>query len=53
MKKYITAQKLVYKYGLPEGLAVFMNENGCMDDVTWEKVVAVLVPDIRKMPVSL
>ena len=52
-RKIFTAQKLVQKYGLPEGSAVFMNESGYMDDVTWEKVVAILAPGIQKMPVSL
>ena len=35
-------QKLVTKYGLPQRSDAFMNESGCMDYVTWEKVVAVL-----------
>ena len=47
------AQKLVQKYGLPEGSDVFINESIYTDDVTWEKVVAVLAPGIRKMPVTL
>ena len=46
--KSFTTQKLVHKYGLPEVSAVFMNESGYMDDVTREKVVAVLVPSIQK-----
>ena len=53
VKKYFTAQKIVQKYGLPEGLDLFMNESIYMDDVTWEKTVAVLAPSIQKMPVSL
>ena len=44
VKKYFTAQKIVQKYGLPEGSYVFMNVSGYMDDVTREKDVAVLAP---------
>ena len=53
VKTYFMAQKLVQKYGLPEGSDVFINESIYTDDVTWEKVVAVLAPGIRKMPVTL
>ena len=30
-----------------------MNESAYMDDVTWEKFVAVIGPGILKMPMSL
>ena len=53
VNKYFTAQKLVQKYGLPEVSAVFINEICYIDDVTWEKVVAVIAPGIRKIPMSL
>ena len=53
VNKYFTEQKLVHKYGFPEGSAVFMNESDYMDDVTWENVVAALASGIRIIPVSL
>ena len=37
--------------GLPEGSVVIPNENAYMDDATWSKVVDVLAPAIRKLPV--
>ena len=42
---------LVTKYGLPEGSCVIPNKEAYMDDETWEKVVKVVAPVIRKMAV--
>ena len=40
------------KYGLPEGSCVIPKKASYMDDKTWEKVVNLLAPGIRKMAVS-
>ena len=42
---------LVTKYGLPEGSCVIPNKAAYMDDETWEKVMKVVAPGIRKMAV--
>ena len=34
---YFTSKKLVHKYGLPDGLSIFLNESAHMDDVTLGK----------------
>ena len=39
----------VTRYGFPEGSSVIPNKAPCMDDETWEKVVKVVAPSIRKM----
>ena len=53
VKKYFTPQNIVETYSFPEVLSAFMNDSGYMDDETWTKVVAVLVPVIQKMPFNL
>ena len=46
-------RKLERLYGLPEGSCVLlMTKNAYMDDETWDKVVEILAPGIRKMEVS-
>ena len=42
---------LVTKYGFPEVSCVIPNKAAYMDDETWEKVVKVVSPGIRKMEV--
>ena len=42
---------LVARYGFPEGSCAKKN-TAYMDDYTWEKVVKVVSPGIRKMKVS-
>ena len=44
--------KLTRKYGLPHGSTVIMTPSGYMDDEAWVKVVGILAPAIRVMPVS-
>ena len=44
--------KLVTRYGLPEGSYMIPNKSSYMDDDTWEKLVKVAAPGIRKMKVS-
>ena len=39
---------LVTRYGLPEGSCVIPNKAAYTDDGTWEKVVKVVAPGIRK-----
>ena len=41
--------KLVTRYIFPEGYCVITNKVEYMDDETWEKVVKVVSPGIRKM----
>ena len=38
-------------YGFTEGSCVITNKAVYMDDETWEKVVKLVAPDIRKMKV--
>ena len=45
-------KNLVTKYGFPEESFVTPNKSAYMDDETWEKVVKVVAPGIRKMAVS-
>ena len=47
----LRGNKLVTKYGLPEGYCVIPNKAAYMDDETWAKVVKVVAPGIRKMTV--
>ena len=42
----------VTKYGLPEESCVIPDKAAYMDDKTWERVVKVVAPGIRKMKVS-
>ena len=48
----IRGNKLVTRYGFPEGSCVIPNKATYMDDETWAKVVKVVAPGIRKMKVS-
>ena len=48
----LRGNNLVTKYGLPEGSCVIPNKSAYMDDYTWEKVVKVVAPGIRKMKVK-
>ena len=43
---------LATRYGLTEGYCAISNKASYMDDDTWEKVVKVVAPGIRKMKVS-
>ena len=47
----LRGNNLVTKYGLPEGSCVIPNNAAYLDDETWEKVVKVVAPSIRKMAV--
>ena len=47
----LRGNKLVTKYGFPEGSCVIPNKAAYMDDNTWTKVVEVVAPGIRKMAV--
>ena len=47
----LRGNNLVTKYGFPEGSCVIPNKAAYMDDKTWEKVVKVVAPGIRKMAV--
>ena len=49
---HFKGDRLHRDYGLPEESCVIPNKNGYMDDETWEKVVDVLAPAIRKMKVN-
>ena len=44
---------LVTKYVFIEGSCVLPNKASYMDDETWEKVVKLVDPDIRKMVVII
>ena len=48
----LRGNNLVTKGGLIEGSFVIPNKAAYMDDETWEKVVKVVAPGIRKMAVS-
>ena len=48
----LRGNSLLTKYGFPEGYFVIPNKAAYMDDETWEKVVKVVAPGIRKMAVS-
>ena len=48
----LRGKNLVTEYGLPEGSFVIPNKASYMDDKTWEKVVKVAAPGIRKIAVS-
>ena len=48
----LRVNNLVTKYGLPEVSFVIPKKAAYMYDETWEKVVKVVAPDIRKMVVS-
>ena len=50
--KSLRGKNLGTKYGLPEGYFVLQRKEAYMDDNTWEKVVKVVAPGIRKMAVS-
>ena len=43
---------LVTRYGFPEGSGLIPNKSAYMDHETWDKVVKVVSPGIRKMKVS-
>ena len=47
----LRGNNLVTKYRLPEGSCVIPNKSAYTDDETWEKVVKVVSPGIRKMAV--
>ena len=47
----LRGNNLVTKYVLPEVSCVIPNKAAYMDDETWEKVVKVVAPGIRKMAV--
>ena len=47
----LRGNNLVTKYRLPEGSCVIPNKAAYTDDETWEKVVKVVSPGIRKMAV--
>ena len=47
----LRGNNLVTKYGFPEGSCVFPNKAAYMDDETWEKVVKLVSPCIRKTKV--
>ena len=47
----LRGKNLVTKYGFPEGSFVIPNKAEYMDDKTWDKVVKVVAPGIRKMEV--
>ena len=47
----LRGNNLVTKYGFPEGSFVIPNKAEYMDDKTWDKVVKVVAPGIRKMEV--
>ena len=51
VNQLFTKKKLQENYGLPEGSCVLMNENAYMDDETWERVVDILAPALRKLKV--
>ena len=48
----LRGNNLVTKYILPEESCVIPNKAEYMDDKTWENVVKVVAPGIRKMAVS-
>ena len=48
----LRGNNLVTKYGLPEESCVIPNKAAYLDDETWEKVVKLVAPIIRKMAVS-
>ena len=48
----LSGNNLVIKYGFPEGSCVIPNKAAYMNDKTWEKVVKVVDPSIRKMALS-
>ena len=48
----LKGNNLVNIYLFPEGSYVIPNKAAYMDDETWEKVVKVVAPGIRKMKVS-
>ena len=52
MHHRLRVKKWVTKYGFPEGSCVITNKAAYMDNKTWEKVVKVVAPGIRKMAVS-
>ena len=43
---------LVTRYGFPEGSGLIPNKSAYMDHETWDKVVKVVSPGIRKMKAS-
>ena len=47
----LRGNNVVTKYVFPEGSCVIPNKSAYMDDKTWEKVVKVVAPGIRKMAV--
>ena len=47
----LRVNNFVTKYGFPEGSCVIPNKAAYMDDETWEKVVKLVAPCIRKMAV--
>ena len=52
MHPRLRGNNLVNKYGFPQGYCVIPKKSSYMDDETWEKVVKVVDPGIRKMVVS-
>ena len=48
----LRGNNLVTKYRLPEKSCVIPKKSSYMDDETWEKVVKVVAPGIRKITVS-
>ena len=48
MRPRLRSKNLATKYGFPEGYFVIPNQSTYMDEETWEKVVKVVAPDIRK-----
>ena len=46
---FLKGNSLVNKYGFQEGSCVIPDRSVYMDDDTWEKVVKVVSPGIRKM----
>ena len=47
----LRGNNLMTKYGFPEGSCVIPNKAAYMDDKTWENVVKLVAPGIRKMAV--
>ena len=51
VNKLFTKKRMQETLGLPEGLCVLLNDSAYMGNVTWLKVVKVLAPALRKLPV--
>ena len=52
MNPRLRGNNLVTRYGIPEGYFVISKKSAYVDDETWEKVVKLVAPGIRKIKVS-